>query len=210
MGAASATVTGMLHDRIVHSRRVRVLASQLAPLLPHSASVLDVGAGDGRLAHAILDQRPDIRMRGVDVLVRPDAAVPVETFDGHRLPYGDRTFDVAMCVDVLHHAADPRALLHEAARVGCRVLLKDHLRDGWLAASTLRLMDTVGNRRHGVALPFNYLSRAEWSRAYEALGLEIDAWTSRVPLYPWPASLVFGRGLHFIAMLRSRRHGRNR
>lgn len=200
----ATSVLDALHGGRVHTRRVRVLAARLAALLPAGASVLDVGAGDGRLAAAVASLRRDVRVEGIDVLVRPDAVIRVAPFDGERVSAADDTFDVAMCVDVLHHARDPRALLAEASRVASRVLLKDHLRDGWLAAPTLRWMDWVGNSRHGVTLPFNYLSRHEWTTVFSDLGLEIETWTSHVPLYPWPASLIFGRGLHFIALLNRR------
>jgi SAM-dependent methyltransferase len=37
--------------------------------------------------------------------------------DGERLPFADRTFDVAFCVATLHHALDLRAMVGELARV---------------------------------------------------------------------------------------------
>jgi hypothetical protein len=38
---------GSLHRRVVHSRRVRVLAAHFAELIPGRHSVLDVGCRDG-------------------------------------------------------------------------------------------------------------------------------------------------------------------
>lgn len=196
------SVLGSTHGRLVHQRRVTVLAAHLARLLPPSASVLDIGCGDGKLAALLLEQRPDLSIRGVDVLVRPDPAIQVEEFDGTHLPYPDGSFDHALLIDVLHHTDDPRVLLREAARVVRRaVVIKDHLRDQWLAGPTLRLMDWVGNARHGVRLPYNYLSTPEWKAAFGALGLSVERWDTRIGLYPWPASRVFGRELHVIAQV---------
>jgi len=63
---------------------------------------------------------------------------------------------LARCVpvrDVLHHTQDPAVLLREAVRVSRSfVLLKDHLDENILDDVTLRLMDWVGNRPHGVVL----------------------------------------------------------
>lgn len=191
-----------IHRSAVVERRVRVLVEHLVELLPPDATVLDVGCGDGRIAQALLDARPDLRVRGLDVLVREDAAIPVEAFDGSSLPAEDDGFDVVLFVDVLHHADDARSLLREARRVARRhVVLKDHTRDGLLADATLRFMDRVGNARHGVALPYDYWSEREWRIALSDCGLEIDAWRGRLGLYPFPASLLFDRGLHFIARL---------
>ena len=94
------------------------------------------------------------------------------------------------------------ALLREAARVGRRwIVIKDHLQQGWLAEPTLRLMDRVGNARHGVALPFHYWSPAEWDRAFEELGLTTETRKERLGIYPWPFSALFDRSLHFLARL---------
>ena len=195
---------GRVHDRYVHSRRVRVLADALLPLLPASGSVLDVGCGDGLLARAIVAKRPELTVTGLDVLVRPGCAIPVRPFDGRSIPTDSNTFDAVLCVDVLHHAEDPRGLLREMSRVGRRIVLKDHTRDGWLAGATLQFMDWVGNARHGVALPYTYWSTRQWNDVFHDLGLVADVWEPRVPLYPPPASWIFGRRLHVVSALRKR------
>lgn len=190
-----------LHAGWIAGRRVTILSALLAPLVPTRARILDVGCGDGRLAATLARLRPDVTVHGVDVLVRPDAAIPVDGFDGDRIPAGDGSVDVVLLVDVLHHAEDPEALLREAARVAPVVLVKDHLREGWLAGPTLRFMDGVGNRRFGVALPHHYWRRQEWAAAFRRIGLSVQDWNEEVPLYPFPASLLFGRSLHFVARL---------
>jgi hypothetical protein len=62
-------------------------------------------------------------------------------------------------------------------------------------------MDQVGNARHGVALPHVYWPRSEWMRAFESLGLRVEDWRPQLGLYPWPASWVFERSLHFMVWL---------
>ena len=194
------SVLGRVHDRVVYGRRVRVLSERLAALCPRDASVLDVGCGDGLITRLVGERRPDLRLQGMDVMERPQPHVPVSLFDGRVIPFPDGAFDTVMMVDVLHHTEDPAALLAEAARVARRtVLLKDHTRDGWLAGPTLRLMDWVGNAPHGVVLPYNYWTEARWREAFRSLGLDVLAWEADLPLYPAPASWLFGRSLHFLA-----------
>lgn len=190
-----------LHGRYVHVGRVRVLAQHIAELLPAGARVLDVGCGDGLLAVRLIELRPDITVRGVDVLVRPGAAIPVQAFDGTHLPLTDKAVDVALCVDVLHHTIEPGALLREMARVSARVVVKDHTREGFFAQETLAFMDRLGNARHGVALPCKYLSLAEWREVLQAAALGVERLIPSLPLYPAPASWIFGRRLHFLAAL---------
>jgi SAM-dependent methyltransferase len=191
-----------VHGGYVHNRRVQVLRDEIAKLLPQKASVLDIGCGDGLLDSLILKERPDVSIQGLDVLVREDTHIPVTHFDGHTIPFPDNSFDVVLFVDVLHHTDDPLILLREAARVSRKyVLLKDHTRNGLLARPTLRFMDWVGNARHGVVLPYNYLSQAEWEKAFSAVGLRVETWTKDIPLYPFPANLVFGRSLHMVGRM---------
>jgi SAM-dependent methyltransferase len=195
-------VLDKLHGGYIHPRRARVLRDHLAALIPLRARVLDVGCGDGLIASLILEQRPDLSIKGVDVLVRPNTLLPVDEFDGQTLPYDDQSFDVILFVDVLHHSHEPLRLLREAARVASQsIIIKDHLRDGFLAGPTLRFMDFVGNARHSVALPYNYLARSQWSRAFSDLGLTTSSWQTNLGLYAKPFSWFFERELHFIAQI---------
>jgi SAM-dependent methyltransferase len=191
-----------VHGRYVHKRRTLVLSDWCSRLIPLNSTVLDVGCGDGRLARLVAEKRPDISIRGIDVLPRNDAEMPIDTFDGKSIPYGEGSFDVVMLVDVLHHASQPMTLLQEAVRIARQaIVIKDHLAEGSLAYLILRVMDWVGNARHGVALPYDYWSLAKWHRVFDELGLRVNAWESNLKLYPLPANLILGRSLHFIALL---------
>ena len=196
------SVVERFHGGYVHPRRVRALSHHLGELFPQNAQVLDVGCGDGLLARRLMQRRPDIDVRGLDVLVRRQTHIPVEAFDGKVIPYGDATFDAVMFIDVLHHAQDPMQLLHEAVRTARKtVVIKDHTLNGFLAGPTLRFLDWVGNARHGVALPHNYWSQERWLEAFETLNLAISVWQKDLSLYPRPATWLFERSLHFMARL---------
>jgi len=197
-----ANAVGYLHDRGILHRRVTALASAIAPLLPKSARVLDVGCGDGLLDRALLDVRPDLRIEGVDVLVRPNTPITVRQFDGSHLPFAAGEFDVAMAVDVFHHADDAEGLMQEMKRVARRsIVIKDHFRHGLPSELILRAMDWVGNSRHGVRLPFSYWSEADWRRTWDRCGIRPVSILRQLHLYPLPLSLIFERDLHFIAVL---------
>ena len=188
------------HGAFVFDRRVRVLASALAPLLP-PGRLVDVGCGSGRVSAAIASLRPDVTPEGYDVLLRPACAIPARAFDGRRLPLPDASAAGALLVDVLHHAEDPVALLAECARVAAVVLVKDHLSRGPLDEKVLAFMDWVGNRPHGVVLPYRYFSPASWRDAVAAASLHEERHEGVPGLYPFPFSALFGRGLHFVARL---------
>lgn len=191
-----------VHDRYVQKRRADVLRDHLAELIPRDASALDVGCGDGLLAYRLMERRPDLKIWGIDVLVRETTYIPVELFDGRTLPCGDAGVDVVMFIDVLHHTEDPMRLLREGARAaGKAIVIKDHALGGILAGPRLRFMDRMGNTRYRVQLPYNYWPERRWFEACEVLGLSVGAWRRDLRLYPWPFDWVFGRSLHFVARL---------
>jgi SAM-dependent methyltransferase len=192
-----------VHQRYIVPRRIEVLCRHIASLIDDGASVLDVGCGDGRLAWRLGQLRPDLTICGIDVLARPQSWIPVDSFDGHSIPAADASVDAVLLVDVLHHTEDPRSLLAEAARVSHgAVIVKDHLLEGMLAGRTLRFMDRTHNARHGVALPFNYLRRRQWQRAFAELGLSPESWSERLNLYGPVGGLLFDRRMHFLSRLR--------
>ncbi len=191
-----------LHEKYIFERRIRVLCENLAQLIPHNVVLLDVGCGDGFLAARLMQKRPDISIKGIDVLIRDNIHIPVEVYDGANLPYMDSSFDAVMFIDVLHHAEDPEPLLREAGRVARQaIIIKDHLLNGVLANSTLCFMDNIGNARHGVSLIYNYWSREKWMRTITSLDMSISEWRERLGIYQWPLSLIFDRSLHFISRL---------
>jgi 2-polyprenyl-3-methyl-5-hydroxy-6-metoxy-1,4-benzoquinol methylase len=203
LAAVEKKLLNTVHDRAVFRRRVRVLSAHLADELDSSGSVLDLGCGDGSIARAIMDRKPGLTFRGIDVLIRPHTQISVEIFDGNTIPAEDGSFDWVTIVDVLHHTDDPGRLVAEAARVARRgVVIKDHLREGIGAYATLRFMDWVGNKGHDIRLPYNYLSRAEWEAIFSRTGVAVQSWRGSLSLYPLPANLIFDRSLHFIATLR--------
>jgi SAM-dependent methyltransferase len=196
-----AGTLGKLHGQVVHRRRVMALAGHFADLLPQDHSVLDVGCGDGLIDRLVLERRGDLSICGVDVLVRQAAHIAVTQFDGRYLPCSDQSFDSVLFCDVLHHTESPLEMLREAVRVARHsILIKDHVVQGWLARPTLRFMDFVGNAPHGVALPYNYFTAAQWDEALRECCLSPRVIHRRLGLYPAWADVCFGRSLHFIGL----------
>ena len=164
--------------------------------------MLDVGCGDGSISALLCSKRPDLEILGVDVLRRDRTHIPVQMFDGAHLPFQDKSFDLLLFSDVLHHTQDALPLQREARRVSGRfVLIKDHYRKGLAAVTRLRFMDWVGNARFGVSLPYNYWTEAQWNNAWREVGLRPERLETQLGLYPVPADWVFGAQLHFIALL---------
>lgn len=203
LSAMLSRVTTTLHSRLIFGRRVQALAEHLAGMIPSGATtLLDVGCGDGTLARSVVERRPELRARGVEIRARPHTAIPVQEFDGRILPFPDRSHDIVLLVDVLHHADDALLLVREAGRVAAReVIIKDHLTGTWLSHERLRLMDWVGNIGHGVPLRYAYWSPEEWRTAFAQAGLREVERRERLGLYGPVLRWLFERRLHFISRL---------
>lgn len=168
--------------------------------------MLDLGAGDGSIARGIAERRPGLKISAFDSHPRTQVQFPVELYDGVRLPSIDGAFDWVVLSDVVHHSADAAQLMREASRVARQgLVIKDHLAENPLDTATLLAMDVVGNRRFGVAKGVGYFHRQKWNEMWDALGLKVESFEREVPLYPFPLSVLFGRGLHFVARLRKLR-----
>lgn len=119
--------------------------------------VLEVGSG----AHGIVFGRDATRAVGVDPLAvqyaglfpgwQPNA--PTVAAVGERLPFGNATFDIVLCDNVVDHAARPAAIIAEMTRV---------LAPGGLLYFTV-------NVHHRV---YSLMSRAH--RAWNAAGVPVE------------------------------------
>jgi SAM-dependent methyltransferase len=76
--------------------------------------VLEVGAGPGFMAAHARARRPDVHWVATDVLATPWNDIAA---DAGRLPFARASFDVVVCLDLVHHLARPRDFFAEAARV---------------------------------------------------------------------------------------------
>lgn len=92
------------------------MALEIARYLPRGASVLDVGCGNGFIAHH-LGALLATRVMGIDVGENTTAEIDYMRFDGQSIPAQRQTFDAVLLCYVLHHAQDTNALLSEVSRV---------------------------------------------------------------------------------------------
>lgn len=116
-----------------NKRRAAFITSRTRP----GSAILDVGCGTGVLAERLLREGFDVT--GVDPfdamlakMRERDPRLKTVHAPGQHMPFEDNTFDLAYCVAVMHHVADPNDVhdtLVEMVRVvkpGGHVLVWDH------------------------------------------------------------------------------------
>ena len=108
----------------------------LVGMLEHlgATSVLDVGAGAGRVMAEFRRVRPDLHIRGVEPVealrrAGHEKGIPPEHLtagDGYKLDFADGAFDVVCEFGVLHHVRHPNTVVQEMLRVARKaVFLSD-------------------------------------------------------------------------------------
>jgi ubiquinone/menaquinone biosynthesis C-methylase UbiE len=111
-------------------------------------SVLDVGAGTGRVWTALQKARPQIRVVGIEPVsefrdLGYSKGVPRSDLidgDAYSLPFENDSFDVVCAFGVMHHLADPSKAAAEMGRVARRaIFISDHNDYGRGSAMTTTL-----------------------------------------------------------------------
>jgi len=128
--SANAPIYDRRHGAVLAPDVAR--SSALKAALTHGTRVLDVGAGTGRVAHALADLGCDVvaldpalpmldQLRSKASTRRVRAVVG----EGARLPFAECAFEAAVIARVLYLVADWRVVLqqaHDALKPGCYLL----------------------------------------------------------------------------------------
>jgi ubiquinone/menaquinone biosynthesis C-methylase UbiE len=110
------------------------MALEIANILRPHSQVLDVGCGNGFIAHH-LSALLHTSVVGVDVADATSARINYHQFDGRHFPLPDSSFDAVLFCYVLHHAQDAQIVLNEARRVlrdgGLMIIYEDNPSGWW-------------------------------------------------------------------------------
>ena len=105
-----------------HAKK-KLVEKYVLPNVPGDAiKILDLGSGDGYIAHH-LEQMGGKQVVKVDVIDTNLVGEKPIIYDGQKLPFEDKSFDLVLCCYVLHHAPNQKDLLKEMKRVSRYVLV---------------------------------------------------------------------------------------
>jgi ubiquinone/menaquinone biosynthesis C-methylase UbiE len=104
------------------------MALEIARVIPRGSEVLDVGCGNGFIAHH-LSAMLGAGVIGIDMMEATQAPIDYRRYDGARIPLAENSVDAVLLCYVLHHAQDVSSLLMEIKRVlrpnGVAVIYED-------------------------------------------------------------------------------------
>jgi SAM-dependent methyltransferase len=148
------------------------MALEIARLVPRGSEVLDVGCGNGFIAHHLAAMLGS-GVLGIDVTEETEAVIDFRRYDGRRFPVADDSVDAVLCCYVLHHAQDVAAVLSEIRRVlrpgGLAVVYEDIPQTLWDHGAC-----DIHNRRWKQRTgPCTFRTGSEWNRLFAAFDFEI-------------------------------------
>lgn len=148
------------------------MALEVARVLPPRAEVLDVGCGNGFIAHHLtgLLGNPAV---GLDVGDSAAARINYLPYDGRHFPVRDQSFDAVLLCYVLHHAHDARLVLNEVSRVlreGGLAIIYEDIPSLWWDRLVCWTHDRKWRGRTG---PCTFQSEHGWRRTFNLAGFEI-------------------------------------
>ncbi len=148
------------------------MALEVARVLPERADILDVGCGNGFIAHH-LQGMLGTTVVGLDVGGNTSARINYLPYDGRHFPVRDQSFDAVLLCYVLHHAQDARLVLNEVSRVlrvgGLAIIYEDMPMMWWD-----RLVCWTHDRQwRGRTGPCTFQVEHDWRRTFNLAGFEV-------------------------------------
>jgi 2-polyprenyl-3-methyl-5-hydroxy-6-metoxy-1,4-benzoquinol methylase len=199
--SADGVVTGNTYDKYGSSnplvrRMMDGFEGALEQLLAlaEPRSLLDVGCGEGVLAHRWAQRLPHARLVGIDLEEpsiqegweqRQAPNLEYRAMRAENLPFADGEFDLASAIEVLEHVPDPEHTLSEMARCAERHLLVSVPREPlWRLLNIARCayLSKLGNTPGHI----NHWSKHSFVKLLSSYG---DVVGTRSPL-PWTMLLV--------------------
>lgn len=193
----------------IYEKRIAVLSGTIAAQAQEGDLILDVGCGGGMLGKAIMESPrcpTGVRVVGLENHKRGGEAIEVTAYDGRTFPYPDKSVDIVILADVLHHEPTPERLVQEAIRVARRlVFIKDHKVEGFLAQQRISFLDWAANTGYGVKCLFKYNTSDGWKEFLGRFPATLRQEITTMNLYPPVFNFVFGKKLHYCAVLEVRK-----
>ena len=176
---AVMSLTTTIKRRFKRARRRRKvgraydMALEVASVLPPRADVLDVGCGNGFIAHH-LQSMLGTTVVGLDVGTNTaDARINYLPYDGRHFPVRDDSFDAVLLCYVLHHAEDPQLVLNEVSRVlrdGGLAIIYEDIPSIWWDRAVCWTHDRQWRDRTG---PCTFRREHDWRRTFSLAGFEV-------------------------------------
>lgn len=151
--------------------RSKLIVKHFREWIKNNQKILDIGCGTGITTKVVIENFK-ISVTGCDVVNDLVFDIPFYRISKNdRLPFKNKSFDLAMLNDVLHHVdkSHQTHIIKEALRVAGKVLIFE-------AEPTLsaKIFDTILNKLHYSSLntPLTFRSASAWQELFSSMKLK--------------------------------------
>jgi ubiquinone/menaquinone biosynthesis C-methylase UbiE len=148
------------------------MALEIARAIPYGSRVLDVGCGNGYIAHH-LSALIGTTVTGIDITSATEAQIPYWQYDGITFPVSDQEYDAALFCYVLHHAQSLKPILAEARRTLCAgglLVVYEDIPERWWDRIVCEIHNRKWRKRTG---PCTFRGEREWRDTFASEGFEL-------------------------------------
>jgi SAM-dependent methyltransferase len=150
---------------------LKLVINEITPYFHKGERILTIGAGSCFIDRELLKQGFDVTSLDVKNTSLVKGIDPT-IYDGNKIPFKDKEFDVAIIFYVLHHTKDPDQLLLEAKRVARRLFIKEDLYTSSWQKRFVFLVDSILNLEFA-GHPHSNRRDEEWRDTFQRLGLRM-------------------------------------
>jgi ubiquinone/menaquinone biosynthesis C-methylase UbiE len=148
------------------------MALEIARVLPRGSRVLDVGCGNGYIAHH-LSAMLNSSVVGIDLAESTESPIDYRCFNGTCFPVEAKSFDVVLLCYVLHHAQELDVVLDEVGRVlraGGRAVIYEDIPETRWDRLVCAIHDRKWRNRTGRC---TFHTATEWRMKFQATDFEM-------------------------------------
>jgi SAM-dependent methyltransferase len=145
----------------------------ILPYINKNDKVLDLGTGYGFILDGIYKNKTK-NIKGIDVINLNKTNHEVKVYDGINIPYPDNSFDVVLCLYILHHTncKNHNKILNEMKRVSKKIIILEDITDN--------IFDKFLSFFHKIVSLFKYKSNSfcfrssnDWKKIFKNNNLSI-------------------------------------
>ena len=154
-------------------RRAGIKLSKLQKMDFGKREILDVGTGNGAVAHGLKNR--DIQISTLDVVDKSlFANVNPSLFDGATFPFEDESFDTVLMLTMLHHTKEPEEILREGIRVSrSRLIVMEDIYSNRFQKYLTFFTDSLVNLEF-FDHPHTNKTDSEWKKLFQNMNLEVE------------------------------------
>lgn len=152
-------------------KKALIKKKRLFKFYSNEENILDIGSGNCGLN--LLIKNAGYQITSLDIVNKSvfEDIQPI-IYEGQKLPFKDKEFEVVQLITVLHHIKEPEKNIAEALRVGKKLIIMEDIYENELQKYLTFTADSINNWEF-LGHPHTNKSDAEWRKLFKNMGLKV-------------------------------------